>query len=129
MHENFILACGGTLKLVTPKIAIIYRSRASGEMKTYDCIKRGLTVAEIAKENALTEGTIIKHIENLLKKGEIIRGDIFHLIKGKETETGLIFNALKKSKDGRLKPVHNALKGKYSYDLIRIVRMIFDEEK
>ena len=124
MHVNFIKACGGSETAGGMKQDGSH-GRKSGKEKTLESIRNGLRVEEIAERSGLTMGTIIKHIEDSLLKGKLSRSEIRYLIDGRESEIREVHEALASSAEGRLKPVFENLEGKYSYDFIRLARLLF----
>ena len=91
---------------------------------TREFLKKKISLAEIAKERHLTEGTIISHIEKIINSGEKL--DIDYLKPEKE-----IFKEVKKAFEkcgtGALSPVYRQLNGKYDYDMIRLVRVFLEK--
>jgi DNA-binding CsgD family transcriptional regulator len=127
MHKNFIRALGGKFVGNVKKVSNYeLEEKKDTYLETFNIIKSGKTVKETAKERGLTEGTIINHLEELLAKGKLQRESIAHLARGSEKEINLIKKELKKDKSGKLKPVFDALGGKYSYEQIRLVRLLLD---
>ncbi len=130
MHTNFIRACGGsvatvpvearTVKLKAPKIAT--------RVVTKDLLVQGKSIAEIAKERELTEGTIIAHLEQLAGAGEIdLEHDALHIFKEHETKLLKVHEALEKLGRQSSSELFKYLKGKVSYDLIRLARIFYIE--
>jgi ATP-dependent DNA helicase RecQ len=81
----------------------------------------GLTLKEIAVLRGVTEATIIGHIEKLVEEGEKV--DLKHVLPNKKVVTD-IEKAFKKLKTEKLSPVYEHLQGKYSYEMIRLVRIL-----
>ena len=134
MRENFIVACGGK---VMSNIKKGGQSRSSihdnqvprGQISTGDktmvLFKKGKTIAAIAKARGLKEQTIWNHIEELAEKGKLRHVDLLPLL------TPLLTRALPKIhavfrdlKTDKLTPVFEKFSGKYSYDDLRIARML-----
>jgi RecQ family ATP-dependent DNA helicase len=94
--------------------------------KTKEMILKKLSIEEIAKFQELKERRIIYHIEKLIEGGEKI--DINYLIPSKE-KFDIIKSAFEKIGIERLSPIYNYFDEKYSYEDIRLVRMIIMSKK
>lgn len=84
------------------------------------------TLEDIIKERKLTLGTILSHLEKLLEEKVLSQKDIAYLMpKTKEFKERLkaVQKASEKFDEFKLTPVFNALKGKYSFDEIRMARV------
>lgn len=119
---NFILACGGKLEEsgFSPKNKI----KVDTYLQTLLLWQKGNSIAEIAKERSLTEGTIISHLEKLVGQNKISPSDVSHsfppaLIKSLPEITD-VFTQLGFE---RLAPVFEKLGGRYSYDQLRLCRL------
>jgi ATP-dependent DNA helicase PIF1 len=130
MEENFILASGGTIIPVSGgHLGARHPSRKKGKPDTYsETLKfwnEGKNIKEIAKERELAPQTIFSHIEELVESGKIGKGDLSRLMtpsikKGfTEIKKGFLEIGVEK-----LTPVKAHLKDKYSFDEIRVVRMM-----
>jgi DNA-binding MarR family transcriptional regulator len=127
MHDNFVLACGGTIvkgaisKVHTPKPI----SGGDTLLETLALWKKGKTVSAIAKARNLKETTIFDHIEKLAESGQITKKEALRLVS-KKLSSALpkikkVFTTLDTTK---LTPVYEKLGGDYSYDEIRIARLL-----
>ncbi|NPA36250.1 MAG: DNA helicase RecQ [Chlorobi bacterium] len=91
---------------------------------TYEMLKNGMTVSEIAKERNIQETTIYSHIAHLLKKDSDI--DVFEFITKEELNE--VKNAKQKIVDTtRLKPYFEHFNGKIPYGKIRIALSYLDK--
>lgn len=141
-HENFIRRCGGAAADGKGKdkggpedagqIRAARPARAGAGASTRDqtlrLIKEGKTVAEAACIRGLAEGTILKHLEELRGLGKFPAGDIAHLASGQEKAFTEIHAALRAAGAEKLKPVHDRLAGRHSYENIRLARLLLPEE-
>lgn len=88
----------------------------------------GKNIAQIAKARELKESTIISHIEKLAKNKQIGRGDLSRLLTptlaNNLSEIHALFCEVGLE---RLSPVFEELAGKYSYDELRIARMMYQK--
>jgi len=83
--------------------------------ETYKLIEEGLTPKEIAEKRELTQSTIHSHISKGIKEGKV------HIGKVLKSETIDELIPLIEASKGGLSEVHGKLKGKYSYDILRLV--------
>lgn len=122
MQHNFLRASGGSLEVAAlprgPK------KRAKSWEPTLALLKEKRGIAEIARERGLTEGTIMKHLEELKTLGKITPKDLAHLALGQEDDLARIQLTLRRRGAERLSLVHLELKGAYSYELIRLARLL-----
>lgn len=79
-----------------------------------------MSIKEAAEARALTVGTIIAHIEELLRAGEEIHIREELLPADASLEITQAFTALQTE---QLTPVFQYLKGKYSYDILKLGRL------
>ncbi|MCK5059667.1 MAG: helix-turn-helix domain-containing protein, partial [Candidatus Pacebacteria bacterium] len=125
MHKDFILCSGGTNDMEE-----IERNKVSGSKdiapkiptheKTLALLKEGKSLKDIAKERGMTVGTIISHLEKL-KEGNY---DIdLKPYTPKSDDLKIIKAAFKSLEDTKLSPVYKKLKGKYSYENLRLARL------
>jgi len=122
-HKKFILKRGGKLKKVRfttkkPKGVSTYN-------QTHKLITKGYSIDEIAKDRGLTRGTILRHIEKLFERGKISKDEV------KAHASSRLLKAIPKihkvsNEIGfeRLTLVFEKLEGKYSYDDLRIARLL-----
>jgi len=102
------------------------RHLSSNYQKTKEMILKRFSIEEIAKVQELKERRIIYHIEKLIEGGEKI--DINYLFPSKENFE-ILKSTFEKIGLERLAPIYNYFEGKYSYEEIRLVRMIMISEK
>lgn len=95
-------------------------SKDSTYYKTAEYITKKMLLNAIAKERALTEGTILAHIEALLTNGTQL--DIDYL-QPDEVTMAEVQAAFAAQGTATLGPVYTALQKQYSYDTIRLVRL------
>lgn len=89
--------------------------------KTRELLIKKIPLDRIAKNQELHPSTIINHIEKLIDAGEKL--DLEYLKLPKE-RYNIIKAAFEECSDERLKPVFEYLEGKYSYDELRLVRVL-----
>lgn len=127
MHDAFVVACGGTInkkeiaKNKEKKAEEFSSERVATHEKTRILLEKGLSLKEIAQERGQTIGSILTHCEKLKKLGEW----------GSWRQLELDPNDLEKIREAfeavggaeKLGPTHQKLKGKYSYEDIRLARL------
>ncbi len=94
--------------------------------RTHQLLQQGLTIAEIATSRGLTHGTVMAHVERIVKAGKTV--DLTPLLPARE-RTERIETALQVTDSDRLAPVKDLLGDDYSYDEIRLVRLALQEAK
>lgn len=100
--------------------------QASKKIPTHDVTREmlhnGIPVQDIARERGLKTGTILSHIEKLEGLGSLPDiGYVKDMLP--EQDFATILDEFRKSKDGKLAPIHRKLGGKFSYEDLRIVRL------
>lgn len=126
MEENFIRACGGTLEV--QKVSKGKKEKTSTHEQTLVLIREGLTLIEIAKIRKLKEATLIDHFEKLLKAGKVKPEELEGMFSPKLVAAfPKIHEAFKTEEGGLLSPVFSHLKGKYSFEELRIARMFLEK--
>ncbi len=134
VHDDFILRSGGSLevKKVSKKTKMSLGSSAKTHEATYDLIKSGKTISEVAKERDLTFGTIVNHLEKCKDLGmdikfkhiymdggdlEIIEGAFEANENGPKTDTGQI----------KLSPIKTYLDRagyEFGFDEVRLAKLL-----
>jgi ATP-dependent DNA helicase PIF1 len=123
-HQTFIIAAGGTVEArdITEKND---EDQLDTYAKTLALWSTGQGVTEIATARKITEGTVVGHLEQLTKDKKIKRKELDRLLTpALQRALPQINAAFQTSSDGRLSSVFAALKGAYSYDELRIVRLL-----
>ena len=90
--------------------------------ETLQTVRDAKNLKEAVKARRLTLGTIIKHLEELSEIGKLEQNDFAHLLP-EQSVVDTIKKALASAKDDRLSPVFHALGTRYSFELIRLVRL------
>src|SRR3989344_5830039 len=125
MHENFIRACGGRPGMGPKQKA----TRIPTLEATFALLKNGKSIREIAESRGLVETTISSHVFDLFSKGRIGRVDIEPLVSSTLKQSiPTIHAAFKELGLERLTPVFEKLGGAYSYDDLRLARMLFEQK-
>ncbi len=130
--EDFIVRCGG---VVGGAVGLQRRAKVrGGKISTFEVtlalLKSGTTIAAVAATRGITVGTVASHVEQLLFKNKLTRGELMPLIDPSLVEALPTIHALFRevpedsSLRGKLKPVFDKLQGKYSYDDLRLARLL-----
>lgn len=120
MHERFILAAGGTVDKKKNK-----KEKIDTLQHTLMLALQGKSIKEIAKERKLVPVTIFGHIEKLVEDGKLAYEDIEYLITDKIREGyAQIKRTFQTYDTSKLSPVREHFKDRYSYDELRIARMM-----
>ncbi len=92
---------------------------------THQLLQQGLNIAEIARERNLTHQTVMSHIERLTQAGETV--DLGPLLPSAE-RVDIIGTVFQELGDEKLAPIKEALGDDYSYDEIRLVRILRQQQ-
>ncbi|MFY0606302.1 MAG: helix-turn-helix domain-containing protein [Cyclobacteriaceae bacterium] len=139
IHLQYIEKCGGTND---PEVIALNKNRAkkyykkekkeSTYKKTLELIKLGKSLAEIAMERELSEGTIVGHLERIKQDDPEID---FTRFKPSEKDIQKVQKVIQKiksqnqeeyyDKEGnvRIGIIHKALNGVIDYETIRLVKL------
>lgn len=134
-HDEFILKSGGTLEAIKiSKKDLKNAGKVITEkthITTYDLIKSGKTIPEVAIERDLTQGTIINHLEKCRELGMDIK---FHHVYMDGEDLHIIKNAFKHTEirhtdSGQIKlaPIKSYLEKAgydFSFDDIRLAKLL-----
>ncbi len=123
MEERFIKASGGTLDVVSRKAP---KQKLTTLEETLALLLEGKSVTEIAKIRSLTLGTVADHIEKLSRSGGVPREIALEALPENIREhLAAIHAAFKKKGPEKLAPAHSFLKGKFSYDDLKLARSVY----
>jgi ATP-dependent DNA helicase RecQ len=90
-------------------------------LKTKELLMKKTSVDRIAKHQDLTPGTVINHIEKMIDAGEKMDLEYLKLPSGRYEA---MKNAFEECGDEKLKPVYEHLDGKFSYDELKLARIL-----
>ncbi len=119
LHEKFLTERGGSITELDEVEAEEMAIKVPSHDRTKEMLKEGLSIIEIAESRSLSVDTIIGHIEKLLELKEEV--ELQHTLPPKKI-TDSIKKTFKELETRKLTPVYEHLKGKYSYQDIRLVR-------
>jgi hypothetical protein len=125
LQRNFVKASGGRWDDGTGRKQA--QHKRSTQEETLVLLKEGLPLTEIAKQRGLTLATVCGHAEKLVASGSIARKDIDAALPEQlRPKLPLIHEAFRKQGAEKLAPAHAHLKGKATYDELRLARIVYD---
>ena len=128
MQERFIKASGGSIIASAPDAPRTPKKSTYDE--TLTLVKEGKSLGEIIASRSLTFGTICDHLEKLREGGLITSEEIDALLPDTlRTALPKIRAAFGEGEDKKLAPAFGKLKGKYSYDELKLARLVILGEK
>ncbi len=125
-HQEFIMRCGGSLTHVDPLPVI--KEKADTYKTTLAMWEEGKTIQEISAARGIKERTVFDHLEELVKQKALAPENLGRLMSA-ELKSGLekIHEAFKELDTDKLTPVFEKFAGKYSYDDIRLARILIEK--
>lgn len=128
MQERFIRASGGTVE-ATPE-GTVRAPKKSTYDETLALVKEGKSIEEMVNARKLTFGTICDHLEKLREGGALTSEEIEALLpENLRTALPKIAAAFGTKGEAKLAPAFGKLKGKYSYDELKLARLVILGEK
>lgn len=122
--QDFIVSCGGEIDIENVVLAKGKAKKKATIELTLVLAKGGMNISQIAKERAITEKTVLGHLEELVKAKKIEKSELEKIFSPSITKDAIVINAaFKQLKTDKLTPVFAHFKGKYSYDEIRAARI------
>ena len=136
--QNFIRISGGELGGNAPRTATTKKRRSQkpapdrvGEPKgstldaTLALLQSGKTISDIATARALARSTVLAHVYELYAAGRIGRTQVERIVPAHlKKALPKIHTAFEELGTERLTPVFEKLRGAYSYDDLRLARML-----
>ncbi len=128
LQQRFLAAIGGRegAGRKKPKEAAKRQERGATLDTTKELLTRDLSLAEIAQERHLTQGTIVSHLEQLYLAGAIDARACSRAARGREREINLAKEAWREQGDAPLSAVFARLKGRVPYDAIRLAKILMN---
>jgi len=126
LEQNFIKACSGSLEVLVVGESVEKRTTFD---ETFVLLEEGKTLADIAKERKLTLGTIADHATKLVSSGRITK-DIIEARIPQRLRGALpaIYKAFDANGTEKLTPVHAFLKARYSFDELKLARILYTDD-
>ena len=126
LEQNFIKACGGSLEAAA--LGERPEQRTTFD-ETFVLHEEGKSLADIAKARKLTLGTIADHVTKLVSAGritrELVEARIPQRLKGALPS---IYKAFDANGTEKLTPVHAFLKARYSFDELKLARILYTDD-
>lgn len=126
LEQNFIKACGGSLEAAA--LGERPEKRTTFD-ETFALLEEGKSLADIAKARKLTLGTIADHVTKLVSGGritrELVEARIPQRLKGALPS---IYKAFDANGTEKLTPVHAFLKARYSFDELKLARILYTDD-
>lgn len=126
LEQNFIKACGGSLEAA--ELGERPEKRTTFD-ETFVLLEEGKSLADIAKVRKLTLGTIADHVTKLVSGGritrELVEARIPQRLKGALPS---IYKAFDANGTEKLTPVHAFLKARYSFDELKLARILYTDD-
>ena len=128
MQERFIRASGGTKDALAPGTSRAPKKSTYDE--TLSLVKEGKSLGDIVAKRSLTFGTICDHLEKLREGGLVTSEEIDALLPDTLRDAlPKIATAFGAVGEAKLAPAFAKLKGKYSYDELKLARLVILGEK
>lgn len=128
MRENFIVYCGGNLKASAEEkksVNNLGKNKKDTYQETLNYWNRGKNLVQIAEERKLSTETVFNHIEKLVAADKIKRTELSRLINDSlALELHIIHAVFRELKTDKLTPVFEKLGEAYSYDDLRLARLL-----
>ena len=127
MHKNFIHASGGSVEALKEGVRVLKKTTHD---ETLTLILEGMPLIDIAKERKLTIGTIADHVEKLISTRRLDTATLLSLIPAKLIAAlPDIHDVFEEVGTEKLAPAYGKLKGKYTYDELKLTRILFVKEQ
>ncbi|MBU6214912.1 AAA family ATPase [Patescibacteria group bacterium] len=130
MQKKFVKACGGAFQDESERSGKAKDRKRNAATKglpgrlaeTLQTVRDATTLREAAKDRGVAPSTIVKHLEELSELGKLSRSDFAHLVPLAVLDE--VHEAFATTPGDRLSPVFHALHGRYSFETIRLVRLM-----
>jgi hypothetical protein len=124
LFDRFIEYCGGDKKSFVKKYK---EPKQSTHDVTLSMIKSGLGIGDISRERGLKNVTIIDHIHVLVERGDIVDHEILSLVPPTLSKSlQSIYKVFDDLGSQKLTPVFEYFKGEYSYEDLRLARIVYN---
>lgn len=127
LSDRFVVASGGVLdgSPVPKKKATKVRQKGDSLAKTSELLRAGKTIGEVATARNLSPTTITNHVEELYMRGDLDKRDVERLAPRHVLDSLRdIAPLFEKHGTEKLAPIHSALKGRFSFDELRLARAL-----
>ena len=90
--------------------------------ETLQTVRDSKSLKDAVKARGLVASTIVKHLEELQEIGKLTRTDFAHLVPLDVVDE--VHEAMATTSDDKLSPIFHSLGGRYSFETIRLVRLM-----
>ena len=123
MQESFVKYCGGSLDILD--VDLPREKKASTYDQTLQLWKEFHPISEIADLREISEKTVLTHLEKLVKDKKIEKEELARALSSSTLKAlPKIHETFKALKTDKLTPVYDRLNGKYSFDELKLARMM-----
>lgn len=129
LQKKFVKAMGGAwaspdeVKKHAPREKSVREGGIPARLaETLQAVRDAKSLKDAAKDRGFVPSTIVHHLEELAELGLLKRADFVHLVPIDILDE--IHEALDAASDDKLSPVYHALKGRHSFETIRLVRLM-----
>ncbi len=127
MQKKFVKALGGAWMETALGKGKTARGKSERGLpgrlaETLQAVRDATTLKDAAKARGLTASTVVKHLEELAEIGKLAHADFAHLISPDAADE--IHEALEAAGGARLSPVFHAFGGRYSFETLRLARLM-----
>lgn len=131
MHEDFIIACAGTLKKQREQVmGKEVKTKRDTYEKTRELVLLEKPIALIAHERKMTVGTVMAHLEKLVTAGRLTFEQVSVLLEPDLLRTlPEITHMFDELDTMNLTPVFEYADGSYSYDELRLARLALSAQR
>lgn len=133
LQNDFLLASKGTLdeQIINIDFGNILKPNkkkrvvGSTYQETLDQFKAGKSIKEIAEARSFSPSTIFSHIEKLYMDGKIQKEELRQLCSADLLSVlSEVHRELDRAEEGRLSPVYEKYGGRFTFDELRLARML-----
>ena len=105
-------------ELAPQRAAPPLREKRDSALETLELLRQGCAVTAIAAARGLTESTVWNHLSQAIESGKLRLEEVLPL---GSSDRDALLGALAEH-GGKLRPVYEGFQGRYSFDLIKLVR-------
>ncbi len=102
--------------------------RAPRWVETAALLREGRGVGDVARARGRTTGTIVAHLEAAVAAGDLAVDELAHLADADSPLRGEVACALRELGADALGPVHARFAGRFSYDELRVARLLLRKD-
>ncbi|MEN9558748.1 MAG: hypothetical protein RL141_1117 [Candidatus Parcubacteria bacterium] len=128
LEHAFIRKCGGTLEILPVERQRVKKPVKEKGPSTYEqtlvLFKAGKTLVEIAREREMVTSTICNHVERLYQEKKLSQDEVSRVIPARLVDHLPRIHTALKAVDGHLGPAKTALRDAFSYDDLRLARIV-----